>query len=103
MLRTQYVADNAMEDDDVFTNDQAVDLSPVNRHPPTPLLSGNLDLATRRMASLNKISEALQRNSESSSSKSSSCGGDQKASRSSSSTASSDSRGSFESFRDKLP
>ena len=102
MVRTPAELDTAMEDDDVFTSDQAVDLSPVNRHPPTPLLSGNLDLATRRMASLNKISEALQRNSESSSSKSSSCGGDQKTSRSSASS-SSDSRGSFESFRDKLP
>ena len=99
MLRTQYVADNAMEDDDVFTNDQAVDLSPVNRHPPTPLLSGNLDLATRRMASLNKISQALQRNSDSSSSKSSSSG-DQKQSRSS---TSSDSRSSFETFRENYP
>ena len=102
ILRTQTELDSPMEDDDVFISDQAVDLSPVNRHPPTPLLSGNLDLATRRMASLNKISEALQRNSESSSSKSSSCGGEQKASRSST-TSSSDSRGSFESFRDKLP
>ena len=105
IFRSQTELENAMEDDDVFS-DQAVDLSPVNRHPPTPLLSGNLDLATRRMASLSKISEALQRNSESASSKSgSSCGaagGDQKASRSSTSS-SSDSRGSFESFRDKLP
>ena len=49
-------------DDDVFS-DQAVDLSPVNRHPPTPLLSGNMDLASRRMASLSKISQALLRNS----------------------------------------
>ena len=95
MLRTHY-EDNAMEDDDVFTHDQAVDLSPVNRHPPTPLLSSNLDLASRRMATLNKISQALQRNSESGSSKSSSCG-EQKQSRSS---ASSDSRGSFETFRE---
>ena len=49
-------------EDDVFS-EQAVDLSPVNRHPPTPLLSGNLDLASRRMASLSKISQALMRNS----------------------------------------
>ena len=49
-------------DDDVFS-DQAVDLSPVNRPPPTPLLSGNMDLASRRMASLSKISQALLRNS----------------------------------------
>ena len=55
-----------MEDDDVFS-DQAVDLSPVNRHPPTPLLSGSLDLASRRMASLSKISQALNRNSNSTS------------------------------------
>ena len=104
IFRTQTELENAMEDDDVFTSDQAVDLSPVNRHPPTPLLSGSLDLATRRIASLSKISEALQRNSESASSKSGSSGGgaDQKASRSSASS-SSDSRGSFESFRDKLP
>ena len=37
---------DVMEDDDVFS-DQAVDLSTVNRHPPTPLLSGSLDLASR--------------------------------------------------------
>ena len=58
--------DDVMEDDDVFS-DQAVDLSPVNRHPPTPLLSGSLDLASRRMASLSKISQALNRNSNSTS------------------------------------
>ena len=37
---------DVMEHDDVFS-DQAEDLSPVNRHPPTPLLSGSLDLASR--------------------------------------------------------
>ena len=47
-------------DDDVFS-DQAVDLSPVNRHPPTRILSGNLDLASRRIQSLSKISQALMR------------------------------------------
>ena len=53
-------ADIDDHDDDVFS-DQAVDLSPVNRHPPTRILSGSYDLANRRMASLSKISQALLR------------------------------------------
>ena len=61
VIKTEHETDNlaatAIEDDDVFS-DQAVDLSPVSRHPPTRLLSGTLDLATRRMTSLNKISQA---------------------------------------------
>ena len=51
-------------DDDVFS-DQAVDLSPVNRHPPTRIFSGSYDLANRRMTSLSKISQALLRGSSS--------------------------------------
>jgi len=83
-------------DDDVFS-DQAVDLSPVNRHPPTPLLSGNLDLASRRMASLSKISQALMRNSESSgSSKSSGSGSGDSRARSSGSEYRSASSGRYD-------
>ena len=62
----QVDTDTSLVQNRILTSDwstQAVDLSPVNRHPPTPLLSGNLDLASRRMASLSKISQALLRNS----------------------------------------
>ena len=62
----QVNTDTSLAHNRILTSDwstQAVDLSPVNRHPPTPLLSGNLDLASRRMASLSKISQALLRNS----------------------------------------
>ena len=62
----QVNTDTSLAQNRILTSDwstQAVDLSPVNRHPPTPPLSGNLDLASRRMASLSKISQALLRNS----------------------------------------
>merc|ERR1712106_626251 len=94
-----------MEDDDVFTdvdqqidNDHAVDLSPVNRHPPTPILSGNMHLASRRMTTLNKISQALQRSSGSSNSKSSSSNDSRMRS-----SSSAESRSSYDSYRDNHP
>jgi len=94
--------DPAMEDDDVFTdidhqleNDHAVDLSPVNRHPPTPIFSGNIHLASRRMTTLNKISQALQRSSGSCNSKSSSSNDSRMRS-----SSSAESRSSYDSYRD---
>jgi len=105
IVKTEIDMDNAMEDDDVFAdndhhsdNEHAVDLSPVNRHPPTPLLSGNLLLASRRMATLSKISQALQRSSESSNSKSSSSGDSRIRS-----SSSAESRNSYDSYRDNHP
>ena len=94
--------DAAMDDDEVFTdidhqleNDQAVDLSPVNRHPPTPIFSGNIHLASRRMSTLNKISQALQRSSGSCNSKSSSSNDSRMRS-----SSSAESRSSYDNYRD---
>lgn len=105
IIKTEVEMDNAMEDDDVFTdvdqqidNDHAVDLSPVNRHPPTPILSGNMHLASRRMTTLNKISQALQRSSGSSNSKSSSSNDSRMRS-----SSSAESRSSYDSYRDNHP
>lgn len=105
IIKTEDEMDNAMEDDDVFTdidhqsdNEHAVDLSPVNRHPPTPIFSGNLLLASRRMTTLSKISQALQRSSGSSNSKSSSSGDSRMRS-----SSSAESRSSYDSYRDNHP
>jgi len=104
IIKTEVEAemDTAMDDDDVFTdvdhpldNDHAVDLSPVNRHPPTPILSGNMHLASRRMTTLNKISQALQRSSGSCNSKSSSSNDSRMRS-----SSSAESRSSYDSYRD---
>merc|ERR1719470_789147 len=105
IIKTEDEIDNAMEDDDVFTdvdhqsdNEHAVDLSPVNRHPPTPIFSGNLLLASRRITTLSKISQALQRSSGSSNSKSSSSGDSRMRS-----SSSAESRSSYDSYRDNHP